>query len=104
MAHVIYIDPIEGTQFELDFAGLVTLIKGSSISSLSTAEDVFEIGLTDAFNLRIFGQINVELISTLNRGGFRPSDFKSLAIRMMQPLKPLKGAYMPCVNSMLLPS
>ncbi len=72
MAHVIYIDPIEGTQFELDFADLVPLIKGSSISSLSTAEDVFEIGLTDAFNLRIFGQINVELISTLNRGELPP--------------------------------
>jgi hypothetical protein len=65
------------TVSELDFADLVTLIKGSSISSLAIADDFFELGLTDAFNLRI--QIGVELISTLNKGELPPVRLRILS-------------------------
>jgi hypothetical protein len=67
------------TVSELDFADLVTLIKGSSISSLAIADDFFELGLTDAFNLRIYGQIGVELISTLNKGELPPVRLRILS-------------------------
>jgi hypothetical protein len=72
MADINYVDPIDGKTTQLDFADLVTLIKGSSVSSLAIAEDFFELGLTDAFNLRIQGQISVLLISTLNKGELPP--------------------------------
>jgi hypothetical protein len=72
MADINYVDPIEGKESELDFVELVTLIKGSSIKSLAIADDFFELGLTDAFNLRIQGRIRVSLLSTLNKGELPP--------------------------------
>jgi hypothetical protein len=72
MANINYVDPIEGTTGELDFADLVTLIKGASISSLAIADDFFELGLTDAFNLRIQGKTSISLISTLNKAELPP--------------------------------
>jgi hypothetical protein len=72
MADNHYVDPIAGKESELDFAELATLIKWSSINSLAIADDFFELGLTDAFNLRIQGHIGISLISTLNKGEIPP--------------------------------
>ncbi len=104
MAHINYVDPIEGTKSDLDFSDLVTLIKGSSISSLAIADDFFELGLTDAFNLRIYGQIGVELISTLNKGELPPVPLRILSDKEDATARPLKSISTLCANSMLLPS
>ena len=55
MPTIRLIDPIRERQIELDFADLVALIKGSSVKSLANAEHFFELGLSDAFNLRVQG-------------------------------------------------
>lgn len=62
-----YVDFINEKQADLDFADLVTIIKGSSIKSMAIADDYFELGLTDAFNLRINGSPDILLMSTLNK-------------------------------------
>lgn len=69
MPRILYID--HNKQIEIDLATLVTLIKGSSITSVAHANLFFELGLSDAFNLRIdtdTGKADVFLYSTLNEG------------------------------------
>ena len=68
MAEVTFFDPIHNRQVGMSFPELITLIKGSSIKSLALADDFFELGISDAFNLRIEGKFRILLISTLNRG------------------------------------
>jgi len=72
MADVTFLDPINNRQLGISFSELVTLIKGSSIKSLALADDSFELGISDAFNLRIQGQFQIFLISTLNKGESPP--------------------------------
>lgn len=72
MDDITFIDFINGQEAKLDFGALVALIKGSSIKSLAISEDFFEIGLSDAFNLRIQGHPEIMLISTLNKGELPP--------------------------------
>lgn len=67
MANITFLNPIHDQQYEMDFAELVTLIKGSSIKSMAISEDFFELGLSDAFNLRIKGRPEIFLTSTLNK-------------------------------------
>ncbi len=67
-AEVTFLDPINNRQFGMSFSELVTLITGSSIKSLALADDFFELGISDAFNLRLEGQFKISLISTLNKG------------------------------------
>lgn len=67
-----FIDPISGVSFPMDFADLITLIKGSSIRSAAIADNFFELGLTDAFNLRMENRPSIVLMSTLNKGGKSP--------------------------------
>jgi hypothetical protein len=63
-----FVDFINGTQADIDFGELVTVIKGSSIKSMAVADDSFELGLSDAFNLRMNGWPDILLMSTLNKG------------------------------------
>jgi hypothetical protein len=79
VATIKFSDPIRGTQFMLDFAELVTLIKGSSIKSMAIGDDFFELGLSDSFNLRIQGQPDISLISTLNKGERPPVKLRIIA-------------------------
>lgn len=75
MPRIMFIDPVNDQQIELDLGALVTLIKGSSITSMAHAEDFFELGLSDAFNLRIHasnGEADILLFSTLNEGEYPP--------------------------------
>ena len=64
---ILYLNPVNDSQFEIDFSVLITLIKGSSITSAALADDFFEIGLSDAFNLRV-DRSAIYLMSTLNKG------------------------------------
>jgi hypothetical protein len=71
MPRILYIDPIDNQQIEIDLATLATLIKGSSITSVAHADLFFKLGLSDAFNLRIDtnnAKADVFLYSTLNEG------------------------------------
>jgi hypothetical protein len=75
MAHIFYIDPMNDRQIELDLAALVTLIKGSSITSMAHSDTFFELGLSDAFNLRVQadnGEADILLFSTLNKDELPP--------------------------------
>jgi hypothetical protein len=75
MPSIFYIDPINDRRLELDLAALVTLIKGSSITSMAHSETFFELGLSDAFNLRIQAdnaEADVLLFSTLNKDEIPP--------------------------------
>jgi hypothetical protein len=71
MTSITFIDPIQGVHRQLDFAQLVTLIKGSAIKSMALGDDFLELGLSDAFNLRIQGT-DILLMSTLNNGELPP--------------------------------
>jgi hypothetical protein len=78
----MFIDPINDEQIELDLAALVTLIKGSSITSMAHADQFFELGLSDALNLRIQadnGEIDILLFSTLNKGDLPPVRLQVIA-------------------------
>jgi hypothetical protein len=72
MAKITVFDHITNTSVEIDFADLATLIQGSSIKTLMIADDFIEFGLSDAFNLRIHGQSDILLMSTLNKGELPP--------------------------------
>lgn len=72
MATITVFDRNTNTNIEIDFADLVTLIQGSSIKSLAIADDFIEFGLSDCFNLRIYGQSKILLTSTLNKGALPP--------------------------------
>ena len=79
MADIMFLDPINNARFEMDFAELMTVIKGSSIKSAALGDDFFELGLTDAFNLRIQGRPTITLMSTLNKGQTPPVRLKIVA-------------------------
>lgn len=90
MTRILYLDPINDKQVELDFSDLVSLIKGSSIKSMAISDEFFELGLSDAFNLRIetntVEQTNtsgptVFLSSTLNKGQLPPVRLKIIQDR-----------------------
>jgi len=73
MPSIFYMD--NDRQIGLDLAALVTLIKGSSITSMAHSETFFELGLSDAFNLRIQAdnaEVNILLFFTLNKGDIPP--------------------------------
>jgi hypothetical protein len=75
MPQIEYLDPINDRRLALDFAALVTLIKGSSIGSMAASDDFIELGLTDQFNLRITGvdgKLQIYLLSTLNKEDLPP--------------------------------
>jgi hypothetical protein len=75
MPNIVYIDPINDRQIELDLAALVTLIKGSSITSMAHSDEFFELGLSDKFNLRVQahnGETDILLFSTLNKDEIPP--------------------------------
>jgi hypothetical protein len=75
MPSIFYIDPMNDRQIELDLAALVTLIKGSSVTSMAHSDNFFELGLSDAFNLRIQaenGEADILLFSTLNKDEIPP--------------------------------
>jgi hypothetical protein len=78
---ITFIDPINSIEkgIGLDFPALVTLIKGSSIKSMAISEKFFELGLSDAFNLRMQindGSLEIFLVSTLNKGEPSPIRFQ----------------------------
>jgi hypothetical protein len=75
MPRIFIIDPSDDKRIELDFAALVTLIKGSSITSMAHSDKFFELGLSDAFNLRVQtdnAEADILLFSTLNKGELPP--------------------------------
>jgi hypothetical protein len=72
MPSIKFVDFINETQADIDFADLITIIKGSSVKSIALADDFFELGLTDAFNLRMNGPPDILLMSTLNKGEHPP--------------------------------
>jgi hypothetical protein len=79
MATIKFVDFVNERQVDMDFAELVTIIQGSSIKSMALGDDFFELGLTDAFNLRMNGPPDILLISTLNKGELPPVRFQVLA-------------------------
>ncbi len=80
MAAIVVLDPLVERQTEIDFADLVTLIKGTAITSLASSKDFLELGLSERFNLRIqpdgTGGVNVILMSTLNADEVPPLTVK----------------------------
>ena len=100
MPSIIYFDPVNEAQFEIDFAALVTLIKGASITSAALADEFFEVGLSDKFNLRIQGRPTILLTPTLNKGESPPiriqvSDKKgsASALSVEQHIRSLRQLY-----------
>jgi hypothetical protein len=77
--NIIFIDPVNNRRSPLSFLELVSLIKGSSIKSMATANDFFELGLTDGFNLRIESGLQLSLFSTLNKGENPPLRLQIIA-------------------------
>jgi hypothetical protein len=73
MPTIKFVDFVNETQADIDFADLVTIIKGSSVKSMALADNFFELGLTDAFNLRMNGPPDILLMSTLNKGEHPPT-------------------------------
>jgi hypothetical protein len=64
MATINYHDLFTG-QTKLDFGEFVSLVKGASITSLATADNFLEFGLSDGYILRIDSQNNVNLFQYL---------------------------------------
>jgi hypothetical protein len=79
MADATFVNPRNNLQLALSFGELVSLIKGTSIKSMAFASDFFEVGTSDAFNLRIQGQFQIFLMYTLNKGEFPPLRLKIAA-------------------------
>jgi hypothetical protein len=82
MPNIFYIDPFDNRQIELDLADLVTLIKGSSITSMAHSDTFFELGLSDAFNLRVQAdnrEADILLFSTLNKDELPPVRLRLMA-------------------------
>lgn len=72
MADIRYFNHTTKMQVGLDFGALVTIIKGSSITSLALSETYIEFGLSDAFNLRIDIGSAITIIPTTNEGDVPP--------------------------------
>lgn len=72
MANIIYFDSNTDQTKALDFGEFVSLVKGSSITSLAVSDNFVEFGLSDAFNLRIDGLNNITLFPTINKGETPP--------------------------------
>jgi hypothetical protein len=71
-SNILFLDPVDGRQARLAHSEFSSLIQGSSIKSVTFTNDFIELGLSDAFNLQISGQIGISLISTLKNGEQRP--------------------------------
>ena len=77
MSKIFVIDHTSGSRYEIDFPTLVSLIKGTSITSLADADDFTEFGLSARMNIR-FGigkdnhSLQISLFSTLNKDDVPP--------------------------------
>jgi hypothetical protein len=79
---ITFFDPVNNVRFSMSFDELFALIRGSSIKTGALmGSSVVELGLTDAFNLRVltdppdhFGRVrlHIDLISTLNKRDIPP--------------------------------
>lgn len=75
MTDIYYVNHRTNIAVELDFGDLVSFIKGSSITSLAAGDDFIELGLSDAYNLRISGN-EVTLAPTTNDDEVAPFRLK----------------------------
>lgn len=77
MVEIKYLDHANGVSRDLEFGDLVELIQGSSIKSAMIGENIFEIGISESFNISIseastVGSISITVTSTLNKGEIPP--------------------------------
>jgi hypothetical protein len=72
MADIKYRNFATNRETLLDLGAFAALVKGAAITSLATADNYIEFGLSDSLNLRIDFGNNVTLIPTTNRGQTPP--------------------------------
>ena len=71
MSIIFLVEPRSGTAYRIDFSTLVSLIKGTSITSLADSDEFIEFGLSERMNIRLEngeddGPVQISLFSTLN--------------------------------------
>jgi hypothetical protein len=76
MVDIKYLDQANQVSFDMEFADLVELIQGSSIKSAMTGANVFEIGISESFNISFSGSFTITVASTLNKGDIPPVKFQ----------------------------
>jgi hypothetical protein len=88
MAHFVAMDSRANASTEIDFADVVTLLKGSVISSMAAGDGFIELGVSARTNVRFqtdeSGDIIAVLVSTLNPGEIPPQKI-ALIVEGEQP-------------------
>lgn len=77
MSNIFIIEPRAGSGLRIDFPTLVSLIKGTSITSLADSEQFIELGLSERMNIRFESgehgrPVQISLFSTLNADDVPP--------------------------------
>jgi hypothetical protein len=78
MSIIFVVDQRSGTAYRIDFATLVSLVKGTSITSLADSEQFIEFRLSERMNIRFEsgedeGPVQISLFSTLNADEVPPT-------------------------------